>query len=393
MDPFLTLIIPTRDRVDVLESALRSVANASISGSIQLIVADSSGGESARKLTDKFRFAEYLGGNERLSMSDNWNRSLSFARGRFLSIIGDDDAIMPDIVPELRKLASANPEAECIVWDDAVYDWPDEVTPALLTGSLRRGSHLIDGKSLVSAYIEHPTYASTRKLPALYHGAVTRDLLSRLSGDRRFFNSVTPDVYSSFVLALGSNRIIRTHCPLSLRGSSKHSTGKAQSFGGEAGDLFLRENKISAVRFRSDLPFSPTIEWHCVEAYLQATDFLDQPSQINWANVLRELLQVMAGQHGLTQANLDVLSFLAAKCGDATRVQTVGSGLRGYWIAPMRTFALGGSGCPTDANQAAEHLASLRSSLFAQVRIALQLRSLCNLVSKLREELRRRFKR
>jgi GT2 family glycosyltransferase len=108
MKPLVTIAVPTLERVDYLKEAVASALAQSYAHVEVLIGID---GEPAREVVawaresaarePRVRFQENA---RRLGLSGNWNALADAARGEFLTIIGDDDRLLPDFV---EKLVSA----------------------------------------------------------------------------------------------------------------------------------------------------------------------------------------------------------------------------------------------------------------------------------------------
>jgi hypothetical protein len=69
---------------------------------------------------------------------------------------------------------------------------------------------------------------SYSRLPCLYNSIVKRSLINDLankSANKKFFNSIAPDVFSSIALSSVINKYLLTDYPFSVNGASKHSNG------------------------------------------------------------------------------------------------------------------------------------------------------------------------
>ena len=103
-----TLIIPTKNR---RETAIKAVKSGTMSryDDIEIIVTDGSDDDSLGKEIKKLEDPriKYFHHTKSLSMKNNWEFGVSKATGDYVSVIGDDDALMPDgflLASELIKL-------------------------------------------------------------------------------------------------------------------------------------------------------------------------------------------------------------------------------------------------------------------------------------------------
>lgn len=93
-----SLIIPTRNRSETALAAIKSALNANYS-KLQIVVSDNSDNDILYK---ELKSRDWLGKltyhktETCLSMRGNWERGLDLSTGDLVSVIGDDDAVMPD---------------------------------------------------------------------------------------------------------------------------------------------------------------------------------------------------------------------------------------------------------------------------------------------------------
>jgi GT2 family glycosyltransferase len=105
MKPLVTIAVPTLERLDYLKEAVAS-ALAQTYARVEVLVGID--GEPAREVVawvrgraarePRVRFQENA---RRLGLAGNWNALADGARGEFLTIIGDDDRLLPDFVERL----------------------------------------------------------------------------------------------------------------------------------------------------------------------------------------------------------------------------------------------------------------------------------------------------
>ena len=160
-------------------------------------------------------------------MTDNFEFALSKATGAWISIIGDDDGILPSGLERglkvlhqtgMRALSSAVCQYR---WPDRSNDGPDMFLsiPYKKGFTIRRTGQVVE--SVLSRRV------SFVSLPMLYTGGLISRILVDEGRDElgRFFNSRTPDVFSGFRLCGMVDNFITLHEPLFVAGQSSHSTG------------------------------------------------------------------------------------------------------------------------------------------------------------------------
>ena len=89
--PLYTIIIPTRDRHDVLEFALQTVLNQT-RNNFEVIVMDNFSSTETLKIVQNAcdKRVKHARSSRRLSMSENWEEGLKYVSGDYVFFLGDD---------------------------------------------------------------------------------------------------------------------------------------------------------------------------------------------------------------------------------------------------------------------------------------------------------------
>ena len=247
--PPMTVIIPTRDRAGTLRDTIRTCV-AQDYGKLQIIVSDNCSKDNTAEVVRSFNDPRirYIKTNIRLSMSKNWEFALSHAKEGFVTIIGDDDGLMPGSVTDAAQVLVKTGQ-KALAWCKAEYHWPDHpsfairnkllVPPDNVLILMKANHALRDAGSLILPY---------NKLPTLYNSFVSVPVIESVK--RRtgvFFNSVTPDIYSGFALLSVLDSYLYSSRPFSINGASGRSNGSTALFSQKVeGEMlhFLLENDI-----------------------------------------------------------------------------------------------------------------------------------------------------
>lgn len=271
-----TVIIPTRERCDTLESSLKTCVTQDYEN-LEIIVSDNFSQDNTKEIVKSFRDSRirYINTGKRVSMSDNWEFALSHVDGGYIMFLGDDDGLLPGSLAELNKVIIET-ACEAISWKSASYTWPDFISKTgrnllmipLQTALVKRNSKemLIDVINFKRPYGE---------LPLLYRGFVSYDAIKRvLQKSGRFFHSMTPDVYSGIALACILETYYFSFKPYAIIGASHHSIGAASFVVGSdqpTAKEFLNENNMP---FHSNLVNVPSMPIIVAESFLQAQDHI-----------------------------------------------------------------------------------------------------------------------
>lgn len=243
-----SIVIPTRERADVLRYAMKTVLKQTRSN-YELIIMDNCGSPATRAVVDELDdpHVRYFRSSERLSMSDNWERALEHVRGNYVTFMGDDDGLMPDAIETAERFHRDWPE-RIVSWFPFIWMWPE----ALVEDEQSRartflGSHAevrVSREWLKDVYTSREYFS---RLPTIYCSFVPRKILEIARSEQgRIFNSPIPDVYSGLVNLAYSDEFIYLYRPLGIWGVSRHSTGSAQVYNvGESHKLFNEENRTT----------------------------------------------------------------------------------------------------------------------------------------------------
>lgn len=230
--PKYSILIPTRNRAFYLPFSIESVLSTT-RRDIELIVSNnhSSDNTSAYLSSISDPRLKVISPNEELPMSLHYEFALSHAKGEWVTIIGDDDAIMPYLFERLDSLINKYPKNSIISSRRAYYFW--------------EGCEDLYGDSVVSYVRESKVSLRSTKydflaalaglrscfdLPQIYTSCVVKNsLINSIKNDSggRFYHSIIPDMYSAVALCLKEKLYLRVKEPLFWTGTSNSSMGRS----------------------------------------------------------------------------------------------------------------------------------------------------------------------
>jgi hypothetical protein len=269
------VIIPTRERADVLVHCLRTVV-AQDYENLEIIVSDNHSSDNTREVVESFRDERirYIDTGRRLSMSSNWEYALSFVAEGYVGFLGDDDGLLPGSMARLSEIIDEyRPDAINAPYVD--YNWPDNGTDA--AWQIRVPSRSTTKYYSSSRYISDllSGYLSYVDGPLIYNGSFAKiETINAARDDQGvFFKAQSPDVYSAVALSCVTSRFLRLKNPVAIAGRSRHSNGSSAMSKGAPPDpfhAFMRENDLSLHSiFGSVVPES--IQLLCYDSHLQAS--------------------------------------------------------------------------------------------------------------------------
>lgn len=242
----LSIIIPTRNRQKYCKAAVSQILNHNWEN-VEVCVQDNSEDNSLREWVDTLRNNNvvYNCHPGTLSFVDNFSEAVSLANGDYLCMIGDDDGILPSILPLVEEMVRQGADA-AIPALNFIYFWPSEQhivensEKGLLISHLhtehpkKKPKVVYDGEKEISKLLRNgiQNYIDYN-IPRLYHGIVRRDILQQVKAvTGHYFGGLTPDMYMATALSITCKKILRVNhsvtisgiCPTS--GSSDSATGK-----------------------------------------------------------------------------------------------------------------------------------------------------------------------
>jgi glycosyltransferase involved in cell wall biosynthesis len=232
--PQFSILIPTRDRAVTLRRTLETVVDQT--GSFEVLVADNASGPAVKVVIDEFaaRYpnVRYLRSDSVLPMAENWERGVAACGGDYVTVLGDDDGLVPTALPCVAKLVAAT-RSEVVSWATHTYWWPDTIVywmaNRLYVTLTQNRAAMQDSRWVLKAfYAGHIDFGS---LPMIYNAFVHRGLIDRAIARRgRYFYpaDMAPDISSGILNLLETEKFAHSDRPLAVRGNSRNSTGTAQ---------------------------------------------------------------------------------------------------------------------------------------------------------------------
>jgi len=305
-EPKITVIIPTRERCDVLEKSLKTVT-AQDYNNLEIIVSDNyscDGTEDIVRSANDTRL-KYLNTGKRVSMSHNWEFALSHVTEGWVTIIGDDDGLLPCSLNKVAKIIQST-DVKAIRSSVCWYVWPSLTGKEFgsLSIPMRSGYKVRDSTLWLSKVLSGR--ASYTELPMLYNGGyVSMSILEQIKAKTgSFYRSCNPDVYSAVSISSSIDRYLYMNDPLAINGASRHSTGTSVFSNRTNRDLspaykFALEGNIpfhEDLPLRSDGGYPLSLQATVYESYLQSK-FLRGEALGNIHSQQLEVILATAGTH------------------------------------------------------------------------------------------------
>lgn len=146
----ISFVIPTRDRPEMVHSALSSLASQT-SNNFDVIVADNGTTDSCRRVVETFETLKisYLRPERPLGMTQNWEFATQEATGDYVSVLIDKYALYPFAVELFELVVSSFNSPDIVSWlCDGVLPQDSAAASKVETDLMVHGDKLAPGKPL-----------------------------------------------------------------------------------------------------------------------------------------------------------------------------------------------------------------------------------------------------
>lgn len=209
-----------------------------------------------------------------LSSIDNFRLTIKNSIGKYVCLIGDDDAVLPDLFVAL-DFAIYN-DVDCVVGSLSLnYRWPGTgIKKTLFTDTTVGGLSIVgyDTKSYVIRPLDSikklmrngGTHYLKYKFPKFYHGLVKKSLFEEIKEKTgNFIGGLSPDIYTSTALALLAKKTVVVNHPLTMPGVCAASTSVTEGNFKSVGNSFSDAPHLRERGFYSRSNLVPDV--YCLE--------------------------------------------------------------------------------------------------------------------------------
>ena len=205
-----SVLLPTKNGAKYLESCIDSVLSQDYRD-IELIVFDNASTDDTSEIVKLFsedKRLKYYRTDSAVSVTDNWNNALKKSSGDYVSMIGDDDYLLPGFFNKLELIIDRNNEPEGITFNGYSFVYPGIVEDCKTSFYSDPHFHYEDYldsekllpvnflKSIVDSYFNFKVRFPLNALPHLW----SRRAIDRIKGD--LFRPPYPDYFALSSLLL-----------------------------------------------------------------------------------------------------------------------------------------------------------------------------------------------
>lgn len=234
--PLFSIVVPTRNRARLLGSALQSALNQTYDD-YEIVVSDNDSSDGTEAVVREFgsNKIRYVRTPRALSMPESWEFALSHARGEYVTVLPDDDAISGRLLATVDRVLKKRP-APLLQWTGANYfdrSWPDpERRETLLVPTFTRRLVDLDSEGALRALFG----LRGDRFPTLANSVCSRAVLGQLLEKYgHLFYGYCPDHSGACVMLSGLDSYVYLDEILSVGGATLQSIGMTARYNREGG--------------------------------------------------------------------------------------------------------------------------------------------------------------
>lgn len=227
-DPLFSIVIPTRNRANLLLHSLQSALEQT-NKDYEVIVSDNDCTPETRQVVDEFADSRvrYIRSDRTLALQDSWEFALSHAKGEYITILADDDALSPTLLERLNAFLKDD-KIKLVSWIRYLYvmnDWYVEAERnKLFLGPVSGRVEERSSEMILRRWFDGCSYYSDA--PMLFNACCHRSVIDSIKQRAgRVFLGSAPDVASSLVLLAVVPAFTFIDDVFSLAGSGRQSIG------------------------------------------------------------------------------------------------------------------------------------------------------------------------
>lgn len=286
--PTVSIVIPTRNRAHLLQSAIASALEQTFEN-LEVLISDNYSTDNTKDLVDSFNNSKlrYVRTDEPLAMPDSWEFAFRHAKGEYITYLCDDTYLFPDTVEIVMKYLDIY-SVKLAVWNMCTYfapDWMESMRKNLLyIPSTSFKPYLFSSEeSLQKLFNLEPALAMPKFLNSICHRSLAQKVIK---AQKHLFIPPAPD----YSVAVGLLRTVEKYLfldwPLYVDGKFPESIGAVSRFNwGKATEEYLKE-------FKENLEFTQMVDLDIPTVSVAIAQSLENAKRLYPNNIRYEINRV-----------------------------------------------------------------------------------------------------
>lgn len=228
----LSILIPTRNRPETAALVINGLLSLKLKHNIQIVVSDNSDTNELERIIDiNNPNLDYKFINDKITFSENFDLGIKRCLGKYICAIGDDDYISSEIDLAIDYMDFKN-IVSLSIQPAVSYFWGNvgKEGNILQISNTKCNIKKINVKNALHKLMNNGgqgylDYA----IPKIYHGIIRRDIVEKIVKKYgKLFDSLSPDIFSAYLLSQVIEYNYVTDYPFTIPGSSsKSASGKS----------------------------------------------------------------------------------------------------------------------------------------------------------------------
>lgn len=229
-----SILLPTRNRLDLLRYAVESVRLQDYSD-WEIVISDNASTEDVASFAASYadKRIRYYRTERLLPVTENWNAALERSTGDYLIMLGDDDGLMRNCLTAAHKIIGQWHHPDAVYTQALQFAYPG-VIPGHPRGFVQVAYNAflkgVDRPFMLSRQAAWEMVHSAMSFRLWYgfnmqHFIIGRRLVETLRSKGPFFQSPYPDYYTANAILLAAQTVVANPQPLIMIGISPKSFG------------------------------------------------------------------------------------------------------------------------------------------------------------------------
>lgn len=204
--PFFSVIIPTKDRPELLRDAISSVLLQNFDD-YELIVSDNFNDERTANVVNEFKnnkHLNYIRTDKEMNMPDHWEFATKKAKGIYILILTDRSFLRQGSLRDIyNSISESEKDVSVCFWNHGHYD---EKSKILFGEKEQAGTKFLKSKDLIKDFSQT---LSACFLPKPCYGCYRRDFAQKIRQNiGRLYLPISPDYTSAFLFLAYSDFVM-----------------------------------------------------------------------------------------------------------------------------------------------------------------------------------------
>ena len=213
----ISILLPTKDRSDLLKCAVNSILNQSYDN-WEIIIADNCSKDDTEDYINSLNEPriKYIQQEEPVSVTDNWNTANDAASGDYIIMLGDDDALLPNALEKFTNYITEFNSPDVLNLAAYIYQYPNvkKNQNLALLHSIKdecpyyKNSPFFLGNSEKNTFVQSSLNFNFLFGFNMQYFCYKKELIKRFEKYGKFYEPPYPDYYTANVFMILAERIL-----------------------------------------------------------------------------------------------------------------------------------------------------------------------------------------